>query len=135
MTTAFTPLLSLADASFVALTTFRRTGEGVSTPVWVARDGDALVVITPLGTGKLKRLKNDPRVTVQPCGRRGSVADDAPLVEARATVSAEADDVTRATDAVRRKYGAEFYIVMFIERLVRRGVGANKPRAVIRIEG
>ncbi|WP_255447103.1 PPOX class F420-dependent oxidoreductase [Schumannella soli] len=127
------PLLSLASTPFVALTTFRRNGEGVSTPVWIARDGDALVVITPLGTGKLKRLKNDGRVTVQPCGRRGTVKSDSPLVEARATVSSDAADVERATAAVRAKYGAEYHVIMFLERLFARGLGANKPRAVIRI--
>ena len=40
-----TSLLSLADARFVSLTTFRRSGAPVSTPVWVARDGGSLVVL------------------------------------------------------------------------------------------
>ena len=64
-----TSLLRLADERFVSLTTFRRSGQPVSTPVWVGRDGDALVVLTPSGSGKVKRLRADPRVEVQACGR------------------------------------------------------------------
>jgi len=49
----------LAGAAYVQLTTFRRSGEPVRTPVWVAPavdDGDHLVVITVDDTGKTKRL-------------------------------------------------------------------------------
>ena len=42
---AVTPLLALAEARFISLTTFRRSGEPVSVPVWVGRDGDVLVVL------------------------------------------------------------------------------------------
>ena len=69
-------LTALAHERFVSLTTYRRDGRGVATPVWVARDGDALVVITPEGTGKLKRLRHTSRVTLRPCDRRGRVAPD-----------------------------------------------------------
>ena len=55
-------LLSLADARFGSLTTFRRSGERVSTPVWVGRDGGALVVLTLAASGKVRRLRRDPRV-------------------------------------------------------------------------
>ena len=44
----------LADEKFVSLTTFRKNGVGVPTPVWIGRDGDALVVTTPVGSGKVK---------------------------------------------------------------------------------
>ena len=102
-----TDLLSLADERFVSLTTFRRTGEPVSTPVWIARSGDGLVVLTPSGSGKVKRLRNDPRVVLRPCGRFGTVGD-APADEA----------VARA--AIRRAYPVESRIVLGIERVVER---------------
>ena len=69
-------LLALAEQRFVLLTTYRRSGEAVSTPVWVAREGDALVVLTPARSGKAKRLRRDPRVQVQPCGRFGKVPNN-----------------------------------------------------------
>ena len=65
------PTLDLAGEQFVSLTTFRRDGTPVPTPVWIAQDGDApLVVTTPAGTGKVKRLRHDPRVELRTCNRR-----------------------------------------------------------------
>jgi len=61
-----TPLpndLDVVNANrYVSLTTFRRTGTPVSTPVWVARDGGELVVISVDPAGKLKRLAHTSRV-------------------------------------------------------------------------
>ena len=68
---------ALGDERFVSLTTFRRTGEPVSTPVWVVRDGDELLVTTPDDSGKVKRLRHTARVELRPCSRSGSVPDDA----------------------------------------------------------
>jgi uncharacterized protein len=66
---------ALGDERFVFLTTFGKSGEPVSTPVWIARDGGALVVTTPATSGKVKRIRNSPRVEVRPCSRRGRVKD------------------------------------------------------------
>ena len=68
------PALDAAGAAgYVALSTYRKSGAPVVTPVWVARDGDELVVITVDGTGKTKRLSRDPSVSLQPCDFRGRI--------------------------------------------------------------
>lgn len=121
-----TPLLSLADARFVSLTTFRRSGERVSTPVWVGRDGDALVVLTPAGSGKVKRLRRDPRVELAPCGRFGKVDDGAVPVPGIAEVRESTADVDRARATIRRHYPIESRLVLGIERSVERLRG--RPR-------
>ena len=64
------PTLALAASDFIQLTTFRRTGEGVPTPVWVVPDGDALAVFTPAGTGKLERIAHTPRIAARGERRR-----------------------------------------------------------------
>jgi uncharacterized protein len=115
-----TSLLPLADARFVSLTTFRRSGEAVSTPVWVGRDGEALVVLTPAGSGKVQRLRHDPRVELRPCGRFGAVADGVVPVTGTAEVREHADDVDRARATIRRTYPLESRLVLGIERLVER---------------
>ncbi len=124
---------SLAGESFVSLTTYRRSGEGVATPVWVARDesgdGDALVVTTVAGSGKVKRLRNDAHVTLRPCNRSGTVAEGAPSVEARAEVITEPSRIASSTDPIRRKYGLQFTVVMGIEKIVGRG----RVRVALRI--
>jgi len=56
---------------FLLLTTFRRSGEGVPTPVWFARVGDTLGVFTSAHTGKVKRLRRDGRVRIAPCSFKG----------------------------------------------------------------
>ena len=66
-------LAALAGERFISLTTFRRSGEPVPTPVWIARDGDTLVVTTPAESGKVKRLRHHSRVELRPCSRTGRV--------------------------------------------------------------
>ncbi len=123
-------LLSLADEHFVSLTTFRKSGVPVSTPVWIARDGDALLVTTPDETGKVKRLRNDARVELRPCTRMGRVADDAPVAVGVAEVSRGVEAESRLTRVFKAKYKLEYSIFMFIEG---RGKAGNKPRAMLRI--
>jgi uncharacterized protein len=53
------------------LTTFRRNGTPVSTPVWAALADGRLYVRSERAAGKLKRLRNDTRVLVAPCTVRG----------------------------------------------------------------
>ena len=121
-----TPLLSLSDARFVSLTTFRSSGERVSTPVWIGRDGDALVVLTPAGSGKVRRLRRDPRVELAPCGRFGKVETGVVPIPGTADVREASDDVGRARATIRRRYPIESRLVLGIERLIERLRG--RPR-------
>jgi len=125
-----TATLHLAESDFIQLTTFRRNGEAVPTPVWVVRDGDALAVFTPAGTGKLKRIAHTPRVTVAECSRRGRVADDVVPVEAHATTTADPAVVTRVTRLLADKYGLQFRMFMLVERVLARG---ERRREVVHI--
>ncbi len=113
----------------MSLSTFRRTGVAVSTPVWIARDGDALVVITPEESGKVKRLRNSGRVEMRPCSRRGAVEPDAATVTGEATFMPDSE-TARIAAIFRAKYGLEFPVVMAIEHLVAR---RRKKRVILRI--
>ena len=125
-----TSTLALGASDFIQLTTFRRTGEGVPTPVWVVPDGDGLAVSTPAGTGKLKRLAHTPRVTVAECSRRGRVADGAVAMEAVATVMTDPAEADRVGRLLAHKYGLQFTVFMLVERFVVRG---DRRREVIHI--
>jgi hypothetical protein len=70
-TISATPAIALADARFISLATYRRTGECVANPVLFAMDGDRLLVRTAHDAGKLKRLAHTSRVEVTPCDQRG----------------------------------------------------------------
>lgn len=94
----------VAGHRFVSLTTFRRNGAPVSTPVWIAPDGDDLVVITNDNVGKTKRLARDPRVELRECSLRGEVAPDAPTHRGTATVHRDQATIRRVRGAIGRKY-------------------------------
>ncbi len=128
MTTTFA---TLADERFASLTTFRKSGEPVSSPVWVARDGDALVVTTPAGSGKIKRLRNSPKVELRPCDRRGRTDPTDGSVAGVAEILTDPATITRLTAPISSKYGLEYKIVMTIERLAK--LGRKADRFILRI--
>jgi len=66
-----TVLDDLAAGKYLLLTTFRRDGTPVPTPVWAMRDGAALAVWSAADAGKVKRIRNSGRVTLAPCDWRG----------------------------------------------------------------
>jgi uncharacterized protein len=121
---------ALGNEQFLSLTTFRRSGERVSTPMWVARDGDALIMFTPQASGKVKRLRNSPRVELRPCDRFGRVKDGVEPVAGMAEVLTDEDSRERATGIIRRKYGLGYRVVMGIERLIKFG---QEKRVILRI--
>jgi len=112
---------ALGDEPFLSLTTFRKSGERVSSPMWVVRDGDALIMFTPEASGKVKRLRNSPRVELRPCGRFGRVKDGAESVAGVAEVLTDEESLERATRIIRRKYGLAYPVIMGIERLIKFG--------------
>lgn len=121
----------LADADFVLLTTYRRNGLGVATVVWVAADGDHLVVTTPKHSAKVKRVRRDTRVALTPCGRLGRVADGAPVVHTDARVLGPDDEHPSATTALRAKYRWQYDLVLRLEALARRRRGKDPGRLII----
>ena len=122
--------MALAAQKFVSLTTYKKNGDAVATPMWVGRDGDHLFVWTPADSAKIKRVRNDPRVTLVPCGRFGKPNNDAEPVAGTAEVITEPATVRRLAEVIRHKYGLEYWVVTLIERLAARG---EKPRAILRI--
>jgi PPOX class probable F420-dependent enzyme len=115
---AFAPLRTQKT---VVLTTWRRSGIGVPTPVSVAVDGDRAVFRTFARAGKTQRLRRDPLVTVAPSNARGRVSG--PAVTARARLL-DGPDARQAARLLRRKYPLlHGLVVPLAHRLLRRRVG------------
>jgi len=93
----------LARSRYVSLTTYRRSGAPVSTPVWVASEGGYLQVLCHEGDAVLERLENGTDVRVAPCDQRGGVQGDA--VDATATVIADPGLVSRVQELIGNRYG------------------------------
>jgi hypothetical protein len=71
-----TDLEQFQDQEFLSLETFRRNGIGVRTPVWFAQEGDSLYIWTVGDSGKIKRIRTNPRVNIAPCKRFGKVTGE-----------------------------------------------------------
>ncbi len=97
--------MPISDEQYVSITTFRKSGERVSSPVWIAPlpDGTAGFV-TDLDSGKVKRIRNHPQVILRPCSARGKVADNAVEVIATATY-VTGDEYAAVRTAINAKYG------------------------------
>ena len=98
--------MAITDEKYVLLTTFRRNGDAVPTPVWIAAlpDGTAGFT-TEIDSGKVKRIRNNPAVTLQPCTMRGRVAAGSSIVTATADVLV-GGEARPISNAVTRKYRA-----------------------------
>ena len=91
----------LLKQTYVSLTTFRKNGIGVSTPVWFAEDGGNIYVMTRNDSGKYKRIRNNPQVRIAPCTVRGRVTG--PEIPAHARIL-PVEEWDRARRAVRARY-------------------------------
>ncbi|MDO9589630.1 MAG: PPOX class F420-dependent oxidoreductase [Microcella sp.] len=118
-------LLDLADEQYVLLTTTRRSGVEVPTPVWAARDGDSLVVTTGAESGKVKRMRHTPRVTLQACDRAGTPHARAAVIEAQATVHDDASSRERLDAALHEKYGLQYAAIRAMSRMRGRAAASS----------
>jgi PPOX class probable F420-dependent enzyme len=124
---------AVARSPFVSLGTYRRNGDLVSVPVWIAPDGDDLVVTSERGTGKVKRLRNDDRVVMRPCGRLGKVQPGAPTARGVGRVVGSPDVEVSASRALGRKYGWQYRVILGFERLMRRIQRRDGERVILRV--
>ncbi|HWS37208.1 MAG TPA: PPOX class F420-dependent oxidoreductase [Actinoplanes sp.] len=121
-----TALEQLGSEQYVLLTTFRRDGRAVATPLWVVPDGAGLGFWTVADSGKVKRIRNSGRVTVAACDMRGNPTGG-DVVEATATIGDQAD-LQRVGAGIKKKYGLFGRLTMLGSRLRR---GADGTIAVL----
>lgn len=91
----------LQHHQYVSLTTFKKSGEPVATPVWFATAGGKVYLYSQLNAGKMKRVRNNPRVEVAPCTFRGTLTG--PNIGATA-VELGVDQAAFVHDLLNRKY-------------------------------
>jgi len=93
----------IARSRYVSLTTFRKDGTGVATPVWHAVTGNELFVVSDAGAWKVKRARNNSAVVVTVCGIRGTIAPGAASAQGTARLLDETDTQSART-LIARKY-------------------------------
>jgi uncharacterized protein len=109
---------ALPAARYLLLTTYRRDGSAVATPVWFARDGDRLLVSTDADSGKVRRIRRDPRVLVNTCTFGGRVTSDASPATASVLPDTEGPAIRRL---LQRRYRLQMGLLRLYSRLWSRG--------------
>ncbi|MFJ4523453.1 PPOX class F420-dependent oxidoreductase [Streptomyces sp. NPDC088810] len=112
-----TRLERLGSGKYLLVTSFRKNGTPVATPVWVIRDGGALGVWTVADSWKVKRIRRRPDVLVGPCDVRGNPTGDQTPATAEIT---DAATTARYRKLIARKYGVIGRLTLLGSRL-RRG--------------
>ena len=105
----------LARERYLSLATFRRTGAEVRTPTWFALVDDRLWIVTGGDSGKVKRLRNNPRVRVAPSDVRGIV--HGPWREGSARIADDPGEIAHAHAMMRAKYGWQVTLLDVISRV------------------
>ncbi|MYY19021.1 MULTISPECIES: PPOX class F420-dependent oxidoreductase [unclassified Streptomyces] len=113
-------LQDFARSEYVSLTTYRKDGTPVATPVWSAADGDVLYIWTRSDSWKVKRLRNDSRVRVTVCDVRGRIAEGAPSAEGTARLL-DAAGTAAVRKVLARRYTWKFWLVDVPAMVVRLG--------------
>ena len=112
-------MTTLGDEKYVSLTTFKKDGTPVPLPVWVggAENGD-LHVITEEGAWKVKRIRNNPSVRVQPCDMRGNLTDGTEECTGTARlITHDEPAFLSLTDGLRRKYGLSYSFFSILAKI------------------
>ncbi|MEO6955448.1 MAG: PPOX class F420-dependent oxidoreductase [Antricoccus sp.] len=113
---------------FVALATFRRNGDAVPTTVWLVANGDEILITTGGGTGKVKRINNNPGVQLRPSTRSGDVDTDAPTWSATARIDNSAPTIETTNKLLRKKYGWQYAAMTTAQKIFSRG---NRIQTII----
>src|SRR2546422_10118906 len=100
---------AFSGKKYLSLETFKKNGDGVKTPVWFAADptasldssGAKIYAYTIGVSGKVKRVRNNPRVKIAPCDMRGNLLGE--WVEARAEII-NGEEAVRGMQLLNKKY-------------------------------
>jgi PPOX class probable F420-dependent enzyme len=118
---AFVPL---KGETYISLTTFRKNGEGVATPVWFVEVGNTLGLYTGPSSGKVKRLRHTARVTLAPCTFRGEATG--PTIIASAHLVTDEAEIQQIAAALQKKYGFQYWFLHTLPKVT--GIFRRKPK-------
>ena len=115
-------LKELGDPKYIALETFRKSGEAVKTPVWTVPHNGKLLVWTQGSSWKIKRARNNRRVRVAKCDMMGNT--EGPWVEGVvASISDDSERKKAMWGRLMRKYPFMFPILSVVATLRRENTG------------
>lgn len=111
-------LEALFPGRYLSVTSFKRNGAGVATPLWFVNDGSRLLALTDLHSAKVRRIRRDPHVLVAPCRPGGKLRGEP--IPARAEVLTDTVDLERVQQLLMERYKLTYRVVMLAYRVGRR---------------
>jgi len=116
---------ALFRGKYLSLTSYKRDGTGVATPVWFVTENGRLLITTDAQSFKVKRIRRNPSVMITPCTASGRMRGHPVPGRAEFLSGSEMDHV----DALMaRKYRADKILILPLYRLVQRLRGASTGR-------
>lgn len=103
---------------YLSVTSFKRDGTGIATPVWAVSDGRRLFAFTDLHSAKVRRIHRNPHVLIASCRVDGKLRRE-PVSAHVEVLTAEAD-LERTQKLLLTRYPVSYRVVMLFYRLGRR---------------
>jgi uncharacterized protein len=110
-------LQQFANQKYLNLESYRKDGRGVATPVWFAEEQGILYIYSLADAGKVKRIRNNPRVRISPCDFRGKLTGQ--WVSAMAHIL-DASGAEHGHGILNKKYGLAKKLGDFFSKLRKR---------------
>ena len=105
----------ILDSRTINLTTIRKSGTLVHTPVWVIKDGNIGYVRTSKFAGKIKRLKNNHKAFIAPCTNFGKVTGN--KIEIKAEVlELNREEYDEISNKLKKKYSILYILINIFQR-------------------
>lgn len=117
-------LETMYQATYIALETFRKNGQGVVTPVWpIAADGK-LYVWTPADSWKVKRIRNNSHVRLCESNWKGEPLEGRQWVEAEARILEDDQAIKKQRQQLAKKYSWRYWLIVLINSISKRGASS-----------
>jgi PPOX class probable F420-dependent enzyme len=93
----------LDDAHYVSFVSYKKNGSPVATPVWIVPFDGGYAFTTHVEAYKIRRIRNDARVTLSICDRRGKVPAEAKVYLGSAVIL-DSDEAKKVEHLINKKY-------------------------------
>ena len=121
--------MSLLQAKYISLRTYRKSGVAVDTPVWFVSTSESVhYVFSADNAGKVKRLRNSANAQIATCDMTGGSVGE--WRDCQSYLIEDESQIQQAHDLFIEKYGVTMRITDFLSRIA----GRLNKRAYIKIE-
>ena len=116
----------ILDSRTINLTTYKKSGDVVHTPVWVVTDGTLGYIRTSKSAGKIKRIKNNHKAIIAPCTSSGKITGD------KIEIKAEVMELSHKDyEIIDKKFRTKYNLLYIALRLFRRMEHYGKSEIIL----